>query len=140
MSQEVVKLWVDDLRSGLHKQTTERLADENGFCCLGRLSELFCQNVKDIRKACVVKKEIENWNEDETDVEITYRDLKCTEYAGELEALPQEVMEWAGLQDSTGRYNGPVGEFHSLAWLNDSGKTFAEIADIIESRPAGLFV
>lgn len=40
-----------------------------------------------------------------------------------------------GLRSVTGWFNG-----QSLAQLNDSGSTFAEIADIIESEPEGLFV
>lgn len=138
MNENVVKLWVDALRSGKYKQGKERLQYEDKYCCLGCLSDLYCKNVKDISETCVIKNEVDTWNEDESDVDITYEEIKCTKYGGELEALPEEVRDWVGLQDTTGRYNGPK-EFNSLAWLNDSGKTFAEIADIIESRPAGLF-
>jgi hypothetical protein len=43
--------------------------------------------------------------------------------------LPDEVMAWAEIHSSCGSY--PYG---SLADDNDSGKTFAEIADIIEAH------
>ena len=52
----------------------------------------------------------------------------------DLGALPN-VMEFVGLRDSEGAY-----EDGCLVVHNDKlRKTFAEIADIIESEPAGLF-
>lgn len=49
--------------------------------------------------------------------------------------LPYEPLRWVGLWTSF----GDDIEGRSLSSLNDSGKTFAEIADIIESEPKGLF-
>ena len=43
--------------------------------------------------------------------------------------LPVEVMAWAGVRSSCGNYRDTC-----LADDNDSGKTFAEIADIIEAH------
>jgi hypothetical protein len=49
--------------------------------------------------------------------------------------LDGSVVIWSGLHGSSGSYaNG-----ESLAFDNDRGKTFLEIADIIESEPEGLF-
>lgn len=49
------------------------------------------------------------------------------------------AMAFVGLNTSVGdlEYNGAS---RSLAGLNDSGETFAKIADIIEREPTGLFV
>lgn len=55
-------------------------------------------------------------------------------------ALPESIMEWLGLEGTEGEYfNGT--KLTALSALNDyDGKTFAEIADLIESEPEGLFV
>lgn len=52
--------------------------------------------------------------------------------------LPWEVMDWLGIRDSQGEFGEAFGE--ALTILNDDkGLSFEEIADIIESEPAGLF-
>jgi len=49
--------------------------------------------------------------------------------------LPVDVRDWLGLNTNGGGYKGGV-----LANANDIGKSFKEIADIIELEPEGLFV
>lgn len=52
-----------------------------------------------------------------------------------LSLLPEEVMDWLGLFSRSGYYKGGY-----LTSDNDErNHTFAEIADIIESEPRGLF-
>jgi hypothetical protein len=58
-------------------------------------------------------------------------------YGGEMAILPPIVKEWLGLETVTGRYFPSNLMF--LSKNNDKGKTFEEIADIIESEPPGLF-
>lgn len=41
MTRAQAMKWVDALRSGKYKQTTETLQDANGFCCLGVACEIF---------------------------------------------------------------------------------------------------
>lgn len=50
--------------------------------------------------------------------------------------LPKPVQDWIGLKDDFGNYRG----FSSLASENDAGRTFLEIADIIENNEVNLFV
>lgn len=38
--EEVLRLWVDALRSGKYRQTEGTLRDEKGYCCLGVLCDL----------------------------------------------------------------------------------------------------
>ena len=45
------------------------------------------------------------------------------------------VREWLGLREDAGNH-GNI----SLASENDSGESFIDIADIIESEPEGLFI
>lgn len=54
------------------------------------------------------------------------------------QVAPPLAMEFVGLHDSTGTHDVD-GDTRSLAGLNDSGSTFAEIADIIENAPSDLF-
>jgi hypothetical protein len=49
--------------------------------------------------------------------------------------LLENVQAWLGLRTKSGALF--VGD--SLARLNDSGQSFVEIADVIESEPEGLF-
>ncbi len=50
--------------------------------------------------------------------------------------LPRRVADWCGLRTTDGGF----GDEETLAGLNDTGKSFEHIADIIESNPPGLFV
>jgi hypothetical protein len=58
---------------------------------------------------------------------------------GNLHRLP-EVKDFFGIDDADGSYFVEDGLIRSLAEDNDTGKSFAEIADIIESEPEGLFI
>lgn len=113
-----IDLLCQALRSGEYAQCTGRLAlhkgDETSYCCLGVACEVYQQHVGGL----VI---------DATEYSPTYD--------GERYELPAKVQAWFGFRDSGGRYG-----LDSLVNLNDScGKTFAEIADVIESQPKGMF-
>jgi hypothetical protein len=57
-------------------------------------------------------------------------------YLRKAAGLPQIVQDWIGLNSYTGDYFGGDA---CLASDNDDGKSFQEIASIIESEPQGLF-
>jgi hypothetical protein len=109
------KAWVAALRSGEYEQTFGVLGNGSAHCCLGVACELAV-------KAGLITSEL-----DETG--------GCMIYKGRSGSLPQEVRSMFGIKGEMGSYAGST-----LARQNDSGKTFAEIADIIESEPEGLFV
>jgi hypothetical protein len=118
MNPIVGKAWLAALRSGHYKQARGRLA--NGeltqFCCLGVLCDLH-------RK--------------ETNGEWVLDICGDNTYLGNTGSLPFTVSEWAGLIENSSVSN-PVVEFNDreldLAYLNDSGNTFKEIADTIEDQ------
>jgi hypothetical protein len=60
--------------------------------------------------------------------ELITSDAMTTAYGGSTYNLPPRVQHWAGVP----RYN-------ALADMNDGGESFATIATLIESNPAGLF-
>jgi hypothetical protein len=115
--KQVRKIWIDALKSGRYRQGNGYLAQRKSkhvnYCCLGLLSELAC-------KAGVVEKKVHG---------------EQNAYGGDRYYLPSAVKEWAGIKTVQGEF-GDI----SLAELNDQGKSFEEIAKVIESSPDGLFV
>lgn len=107
------RLWVNELRSGKHRQARNQLrAADGSMCCLG--------------VACEVSG-LGHWDNGW--------------YLGNSGMLPDIVRQWLGLASSCGTWNREVagGAGHNaLSDHNDRGKTFAEIADLIESEPPGL--
>lgn len=111
------KKWVKVLRSGEYPQGTCYLNRDGKFCCLGVACELY-------------QKETGALTVRENNSIVTYQGLDG--------ALPNLVKDWLGLSSVTGSFY-ELNITESLAGKNDSGFSFNEIADIIESEPKGLF-
>lgn len=109
------KLWVEALRSGKYEQASGHLRTTEGYCCLGVLA--------DIAGA--------KWRPD--GFGAFYAEVDCW---GSRSIAPSFVRAFVGLKDECGMF----GDDDTLAERNDSGTTFSEIADIIESEPGGLFI
>lgn len=120
MLNENAKKWVAALKSGGYKQGTGNLQRNGEFCCLGVACAIAIDNG--------MKLEIEKIDEGDEGWYVRYD--------GQGGALPFSVVKWLNLVSSIGE----IKSGSSLIRLNDTGKTFAEIADIIESEPEGLFV
>lgn len=120
MDQEVKAKWVAALRSGdyIQGQGFLKTTDEHGakHCCLGVLCDL------------AVLEGVTTAHEVEGDAHRT------TIYARGYDCFPpREVWEWAGLGNDNPEVDIPgQEEKRSLVDLNDSGKSFSEIADRIE--------
>lgn len=126
MLNENARKWVAALRSGKYKKTTNtltRVAKDGqieGCCCLGVACELALESGMNLRQET-------NWS-------------GRREYDYEASILPHDVKVWLGLKDVGGSYTVAKDDSdHQLSSDNDNGKSFAEIADIIESEPEGLF-
>ena len=133
MDAEIKKQWLARLRDPETKQCQEMLTQTEAdgtpsFCCLGVLTNIYADK-EHIHFAGSVS---------------VLRD-------GRGEALPEEVGNWAGITDpsptvrttpevmervaAAGKYNVTHHqEVIPLAVLNDSGFSFAEIADLIEAQ------
>lgn len=117
------KKWVKALRSGKYQQGTGALCNvQEGepdlFCCLGVACDLYQKENGDLKVE-----------------QTTWKPGQRT-YDGRTGSLPEKVEEWLGLADGDGSYkDGDT----SLASYNDAGKTFKQIAAIIEREPKGLF-
>lgn len=120
---ENAKKWVEALRSGEYKQArgalTRKRNGDVSHCCLGVACDLYAK-------------------ENELDIEEAKRTSEgvVISYGGTTGYLPERVREWLGLRDFCGAFDA----INSLASRNDSGATFNEIANIIESEPEGLFI
>lgn len=107
---ENAKKWVEALRSGKYEQGQLALQNGNKFCCLG--------------VACEV-----------SGLKVNRHDTGAIQGV----ILPFNVKKWLGLIGHTGGHLNSEGQFETLSGLNDNGKTFSELADLIESEPEGLF-
>ena len=117
MKEEVAKLWTAALRSGKYVQgqgcLRQSINDVDHYCCLGVLCKLGINN-----GLCI--------NEEESS-----GNREVVSFDGEVSYLPYEVREWSGMKSRYGSFDTHK---QNLANLNDDGKTFNEIADIIDSH------
>jgi len=132
MRKEVMVKWVKALRSGKFKQGTGTLKQFNSkgaaqHCCLGVLCELYNQEMKKNKKKMLSET---IWDND-SDFSHGYCRL-----GGKKEDLPKDVMKWAGIHNSMGEFttDDPVYDRYNLADLNDTGRKFKTIANIIEKN------
>lgn len=124
------KALVAALRSGEYSQGIGRLRYGDKFCCLG--------------VACNIYQELTGngkWHH--------HPSIETMEFVGrtpdgvfysEAYNLPVAVRDFFGFKYG-GEFNEDLADHDadSLIQLNDNGASFAEIADIIESEPEGLF-
>jgi hypothetical protein len=118
MKNKVMKKWVKALRSGKYKQGRDLLKqldrkNQPRHCCLGVLCELYNEEMKKNHKKSIV-------------IEKTNNGFWVNS------SLPKVVMNWSGVRDSDGAIEND--EDLRLTNLNDSGKGFKTIANIIEKE------
>lgn len=123
MKKSVAKAWVAALRSGKYRQGKKRLRvagetrKQDSFCCLGVLCDVYRTETGKGR-----------WRLGAFEAEAD---------AGSAMVTPDTVMAWAGLGSCNPEVLSQDPSTHgtALAEFNDRhGKTFAEIADLIEAH------
>lgn len=115
MKQEIKEKWLKALRSGEYSQTKGVLRDANGFCCLGVLCDLHQKETPNAK-----------WVDDNIRF---YNDGKMITHG----ILSEKVMEWSGLNNTNPSvFDNMNLKFIPLATLNDDGRTFNAIANLIE--------
>lgn len=127
INTERVKLVVDALRGDEYEQGTHALVNVDGgdreYCCLGVMCDI------------ALKNGISGLAERDGESQIGYvtnGDFTHAEYS----LLPLAVMQWYGFDSVGPAVNVPGNEglySEELAVLNDSGWSFSDIADVIES-------
>lgn len=120
MNKEIKTQWLAALRSGEYQQGKGSLRGKNNeFCCLGVLCDIAVKNGV-IPEPRLVK------------------GSTVYQYGGigelfETLHLPKTVQEWAELPNSNPRVESKtLFRGGTLAYLNDQGATFEQIADLIE--------
>jgi hypothetical protein len=132
MKKDIAKKWVKALRSGKYKQGKSFLKQFNSkgqpkHCCLGVLCELYNDTMKKNHKRTISVKFHD-------DSHLYYGYVK---FANKDGSLPAVVRKWAGIKNEMGTFSYTERIFkHTkcLADLNDTGKKFSTIADIIENN------
>jgi hypothetical protein len=123
MRKEIAEKWVAALRSGEYEQTVGYLQTEHGHCCLGVLCDLHMRETG--------RGEWRPPGSGDSPHTRCYRDDLGLD--GEY-TPPPGVREWADMEDDpcvlAGRKRAP----EELVNLNDSGFSFAELADLIEEQ------
>lgn len=113
MDKKIKKLWLKALRSGKYKQAMHTLKNNNNeYCCLGVLCDIYAKINK--------KKGFDKHNY----------------FLDENAILPMKVIKWAGLSTEGYKYdcqNVRIGD-NSLSNLNDKGKSFKYIANVIDKK------
>lgn len=103
-------MWVEALKSGNYKQTTEDLFDPNeGYCCLGVLTDLYLRE----KEGSVTNMSVDVYFDKITDL---------SEHNNNT--MPNmEIKQWANLTNN---------DCGNLAGMNDNGDSFETIAKFIE--------
>jgi len=108
------KRWVEALRSGEYEQGRNWLRRGDRYCCLGVACDIAADDLG-------LERTSNGWR-------------------GGRAYLPPVVQRWLGLATRMGEFIEPeTGWQGSLVVLNDKFTPFAEIADLIEAEPEGLF-
>lgn len=112
MNSTIKQRWVAALRSGEYAQGKSVLRNQdNQYCCLGVLTDLYAKEFNISWK----------YDDDNNSYALTNEAFGSSTY------LIPSVIQWAELSS----FNPIVQDF-TLSYMNDSGKTFEEIADAIE--------
>jgi len=121
MNSKIKKLWLKALRSGKYEQGRGQLkTEEDKFCCLGILCDIHSKETK-------------------TEWDRAFDGYDEPTYLGHDDVLPQEVLDWAELDDDNPMVKDGNRKQHPLATFNDGDKyeevnkrTFKQIANYIE--------
>ena len=111
MKEDVKDKWISELEGDNHQQGKDFLNKYGKKCCLGVLTDIY------------IKEHNLEWKH----YDAAKKDLLTFDDEGWL--LPARVCHWAGLKE-TNPYILSMGD--TLSGLNDSGKTFKEIAQLIK--------
>jgi hypothetical protein len=116
MNEEIKRRWIEALRSGRYQQGTQYLRQGDRYCVLGVLCDLYA-----------------------TDAWIAPEDVNDPYwYLDAREALPEEVVDWAGLPDENPYVLVEMADGNTyprdLGSLNDTGHSFRVIAALIEDQ------
>jgi len=112
MKRSIAKKWIVALKSGNYKQGLGQLKEEDTYCVLGVLCDLY---IKDTGRG--------KWGANGF----------YGQGSSSGSSLVSEVRNWAGMTTSNGKYNG-----ESLMSRNDEGSSFIDLAKVIKNNVENL--
>ena len=139
MKKRIAELWVKALRSGKYKQGKSALKVKTTrgitkHCCLGVLCELY-QKENEKKLTAVTRRARKNDIVEVAPRTTIYRFGR--EPVNGESSLPPAVRRWAGIDTDDGAVYTNA-RTTSLAYMNDNGETFSEIADFISAHVKDL--
>jgi hypothetical protein len=114
MKAQIAKKWIKALRSGEYKKTNKYLRTKRGFCVLGVLCDLYA------------KQHNIQWN--------FYSKGKFYTLLDSWWCLPTEVVLWGNMLNKYGIFLNEENKKIALDKENDKGKSFLQLADLIEKN------
>jgi hypothetical protein len=140
MNKKIAKKWVEALRSGEYRQGREALCridpldGTESYCCLGVLTDLYQKDRKKKKKKLKTRESSPFMDT----VVVEYFSLDSDD-SGASGVLPDEVRKWAGMFSNDGIIHKPESDYEErLTEFNDGGKSFKQIANIIEKNVENL--
>lgn len=108
MKKEIAELWAKELESGYWEQGKYFLEHSQTYCVFGVLA-----NLAALQGVC------------------SHKGTNIGFFDGEISLVPSSVIKWAQLKSDSGKIPKYM---YSLAELNDKGKTFKQLAEIIRKN------
>lgn len=117
------KKWVEALESGKFQQSESFLRTGSGYCCLGVACQVF-----EAKATLVLESE-------------TKEGARVWSYDDKDSLAPKYVIDALDLYGSGGEPDKSISEsLEDLTQLNDAGRPFTEIAEIIRLNPEAYFM
>lgn len=146
---ETADRWLHGLIRGDRPQTTRALRTPEGYCCLGDACELYRQETGDGQWVFVRAEDIsdedgqllpeyDHYPEDEGGYAIDFYKFVLDDGTEAMTVLPEVVRRWLGMRTESGQATGGSGlhtSYDMLAYLNDHGSSFDEIASVVIRHP-----
>lgn len=108
MKKEIMELWVKELKSGYWQQGKYFLEHSGFFCVYGVLA-----NLAALYGVC------------------SHSGQNLNGFDKKITVVPESVIQWAELKSPIGEIPGLK---YSLAEMNDNGKSFKDLAEVIEKH------
>lgn len=122
MIPEIKSKWIEKLRSGKYTQGTGALNENGSYCCLGVLCEVYMEETGDGKWIPV----------DRTNAMAFKTYNSGMHHSG---FPPHAVIEWSELETENGELpESSRSQYESLADANDEGRSFKQIASLIEKH------
>lgn len=123
MKKELAEAWVKDLRTTTAPQAQGKLFDGAGYCCLGRLCKVMGA---EFEKTVLTEADFVD------DAGEVYYPVRNERKFASSKYVPSLLVLEAGMKSASGAVYGGFGQ--NLSVMNDIGKSFSEIADVIEKH------